>query len=142
MKTDNTINNNGLSVCSLGKENYLVFRPVHRPNQTFYQYDYRHTDGELFSTVAPTLEECQSRRNKWLAQRRKMYKLFIGFRKLGEFNSILEAKQFADNSGLNGIFTLIGDSYRDSWYNSEKNIKTINNHEKGNKAKRNSNFKQ
>lgn len=98
MKIDNTINNNGLSVCTLGKEKYAIFHPAHRPTQTFYQYDYRHTDGELFSTLASTLEECQSRRNKWLDRRSKMYKLFIGFRKLGEFNSILEAKQFADNS--------------------------------------------
>jgi hypothetical protein len=88
------------------------------------------------------LAECHTHRNKWLDRRSKMYKLFIGFRKLGEFNSILEAKQLAENSGLNGIFTLIGYSYRDSWYNSEKNIKTINNHETGNQAKRNSNFKQ
>lgn len=45
-----------------------------------------------------------------------MYKLFIGFRKLGEFSSIREAKQFAHNSGLLGAFNLIGDSYHDSWY--------------------------
>ena len=45
-----------------------------------------------------------------------MYKLFIGFKKLDEFDSILEAKQFADNAGLSGIFTLIGNKYRDSWY--------------------------
>lgn len=52
-----------------------------------------------------------------------MYKLFIGFKKLGEFKSILEAKQFADNSGLAGVFNLIGDKYKDSWYASEKKDK-------------------
>ena len=29
-------------------------------------YDYRHTDGELFSCVAPTLKECRQRRDEWL----------------------------------------------------------------------------
>ena len=118
MKTNDSINDNGCSACEQGNENYTTFCPAHHQNQTFYQYDYRHTDGELFSTAAPTLADCRSRRDKWLANRNKMYKLFIGFRKLGEFDSILEAKQFAGNSGLSGIFTLIGDKYRDSWYAS------------------------
>lgn len=120
MKTENLIDDSGCSICTYGKENYTLFSPAHRPSQTFYQYGYRHTDGELFSTVAPTLAECRSRRDKWLDERSKMYRLFIGFRKLNEFNSILEAKQYANNSGLTGIFTLIGNKYRDSWYASEK----------------------
>lgn len=66
MKT-NSINKNGCSVCEQGQENYTTFRPAYRPKQAFYQYDYRHTDGELFSIVAPTLEECRSRRNEWIA---------------------------------------------------------------------------
>ena len=37
--------------------------------RTFYQYDYRHTDGELFSTVAKTLAECRRRRNEWIAKK-------------------------------------------------------------------------
>lgn len=46
-----------------------------------------------------------------------MYKLFIGFRKLGEFPTILQAKQFATQSNLTGIFSLLGDNnYHDSWY--------------------------
>lgn len=45
-----------------------------------------------------------------------MYKLFIGFRKLGEFGSILAAKQYARDSGYSGMFNLMGDNYRDSWY--------------------------
>ncbi|QGY46377.1 DUF3873 domain-containing protein [Maribellus comscasis] len=120
MKTDNSINNSGCSVCEQGTENYTTLHPAHRPNQTFYQYDYRHSDGELFSTMAPTLEECRSRRDKWLAKRNEMYKLFIGFRKLGEFDSILEAKQFADNSNFSGVFTLLGNNYSDKWFVSEK----------------------
>lgn len=65
----NSINNNGCSVCEQGKENYTTFRPAHRPKQTFYQYDYRHTDGELFTTVASTLAECRTRRNEWLTKK-------------------------------------------------------------------------
>jgi hypothetical protein len=46
-----------------------------------------------------------------------MYKLFVGFRKLGEFDSIYIAKQFAQESGITGAFNLIGtNGYRDSWY--------------------------
>ncbi|MDR1983285.1 MAG: DUF3873 domain-containing protein [Prevotellaceae bacterium] len=64
--TANSINHNGCSVCEAGKENYTTFRPAHRPNTVFYQYDYRDTDGKLFSTVAPTLEKCREKRDKWL----------------------------------------------------------------------------
>ena len=64
--TTNSINHNGCSVCAAGTEKYTTFRPAHRPKSRFYQYDYRHTDGELFSTVAPTLEQCRRKRDKWL----------------------------------------------------------------------------
>jgi len=47
---------------------------------------------------------------------RDMYKLFIDFKKLGEFKTISEAKKYADNSGETGVFNLIGDRYKDSWY--------------------------
>ena len=30
------------------------------------QYDYRDTDGELFSCVRPTLESCRAARDAWL----------------------------------------------------------------------------
>lgn len=45
-----------------------------------------------------------------------MYTLFIGFRKIDVFQSIREAKKFASESDLIGIFSLIGDDYHDSWY--------------------------
>lgn len=51
------------------------------------------------------------------------YKLFIGFRKLGEFPSILEAKHFARKCGLSGTFSLIGKEYRDSWYVANEKLK-------------------
>lgn len=50
------------------------------------------------------------------------YKLFIGFKKLGEFDSISEAKRYADKSGLSGVFNLIGNRYQDSWYISSQKI--------------------
>ncbi|NDV93565.1 hypothetical protein D0T84_01360 [Dysgonomonas sp. 521] len=57
-----------------------------------------------------------------------MYRLYIGFRLLGEFDRILEAKQFAERSGLSGVFNLIGDNYRDSWYVPRwKELKDIQN---------------
>ena len=75
MNTNSINDNNGCSVCEQGKENYTTFRFAHRPKQTFYQYDYRHTDGELFSTVAPTLAECRTRRDEWLNNKSENNKL-------------------------------------------------------------------
>lgn len=52
------------------------------------------------------------------------YKLFIGFKRLGIFDSISEAKKYADRSGLWGAFNLLGDKgYRDSWYVHEKEVR-------------------
>ncbi len=51
------------------------------------------------------------------------YKLFIGFNKLGEFSTISEAKKHANDSGLSGVFNLIGDKYQDSWYVSDISVK-------------------
>ena len=59
----NSINQNGCSICKAGQEIYTKFRPAHRRNTVLYQYDYRHKDGELFSTVAPTLEQCRTKRD-------------------------------------------------------------------------------
>lgn len=53
-----------------------------------------------------------------------MYKLFLGFRKLGEFPTIHDAKKFAQNSKQTGVFTLLGNGYyQDSWYVLESDIK-------------------
>jgi hypothetical protein len=65
-----TLTENGISTTQAnGQEDYVKFSPVHRPNQTFYQYDYRHTDGELFSCVASSLEKCRIKRNTWLSNK-------------------------------------------------------------------------
>lgn len=63
---------NGVSTTiTHGTEQYERFISVHRGKRTlFYQYDYRATDGSLFSTVAKTLKECRQRRDEWLANKK------------------------------------------------------------------------
>ena len=65
---------NGVSTCRLaGAEKYERFQlGIGRRRRTLVQYDYRHTDMELFSCVKPTLDECRAERDKWLmAKERK-----------------------------------------------------------------------
>ena len=53
-----------------GQEDYQEFYSrVTKKN--LVQYDYRHTDGELFSTVKKSLDECRTARDKWLESKRK-----------------------------------------------------------------------
>ena len=65
-----SLNKNGVSITRTpGEEKYVkcclgVFR-----GQIYYQYDYRQTDGELFSTVAKTLAECRRRHDEWIAKK-------------------------------------------------------------------------
>lgn len=58
----------GVSTCTeAGTEKYEKFQiGMGRRRRTLIQYDYRHTDGELFSCVKPTLDECRAERDKWL----------------------------------------------------------------------------
>ena len=69
MSTRMTIN--GVSTCTeAGTEKYEKFQTgIGRRKRTLVQYDYRHTDGELFSTVAKTLAECRHRRDKWIEKK-------------------------------------------------------------------------
>ena len=62
---------NGVSTCqSAGTENYEKFQTgIDRRKRTLVQYDYRHTDGELFSTVVKTLAECRHRQDKWIEKK-------------------------------------------------------------------------
>ena len=71
MKT-NSINKNGCSVCEQGKENYTTFIAGAFRGTEYYQYDYRHTDGELFSNVAKSLEQCRKERDEWLLKKKKL----------------------------------------------------------------------
>ena len=66
MKTDV----NGCSTCPVGCENYEYYNyRYQRKNVRMVQYDYRHTDGELFSCVARSLDEARERRDTWLSRK-------------------------------------------------------------------------
>ena len=115
MKTNSTINNNGCSICEAGKESYTTFHPAHRPTQTFYQYDYRHFDMELFSTVAPTLADCRSRRDEWLNKKTMTQKLddwwfMLSFDELEDITGIVQ-----DRDANNKKDALFIDSCNDFW---------------------------
>lgn len=62
---------NGKSTCLPGQENYESFNySPHRHSKNsreMVQYDYRTPSGKLFSTIAPTLEDCRKRRDQWIA---------------------------------------------------------------------------
>ena len=61
---------NGVSTCTeAGTEKYERFQ-LSVGRRTLVQYDYRHTDGELYSCVKPTLDECRAARDKWLTAKR------------------------------------------------------------------------
>ncbi len=62
-----SITKNGVSTTQAnGQEQYARFVAGAFRGTIYYQYDYRHTDGELFSTVAKSLEECRRRRDEWV----------------------------------------------------------------------------
>lgn len=72
MSTEMTIG--GISTCqTAGTEKYERFQlGTGKHRRTLVQYDYRHTDMELFSCVKSTLDECRAERDKWLmAKERK-----------------------------------------------------------------------
>ena len=64
---------NGVSTCQTAEtEKYERFQTsIGRKRRTLVQYDYRHTDGELFSCVKPTLDECRRLRDEWLNLKNK-----------------------------------------------------------------------
>ena len=62
-----SLNKNGVSITQTpGEEKFVKYCLGAFRGQIYYQYDYRHTDGELFSCVKPTLDECRTAREKWL----------------------------------------------------------------------------
>jgi peptidyl-tRNA hydrolase len=69
MATRMTIN--GVSTCTeVGTEKYERFQSgIGRRRRTLVQYDYRHTDEELFACVKSTLDECREARDKWLNEK-------------------------------------------------------------------------
>lgn len=62
-----TLTVNGVSTTQQkGQEDYTTFTYGGKKR---YQYDYRHTDGELFSTVRSSLSLCREERDKWLSRK-------------------------------------------------------------------------
>jgi hypothetical protein len=49
-----------------GEEQHERFQVPTRRNRFAYQYDYRNTDGELFSCARSTLKECRALRDQWI----------------------------------------------------------------------------
>lgn len=52
-----------------GQEKYVTLIAGAFRGIKYFQYDYRHTDGEFFSTVAKMLEECRKRRDEWFSEK-------------------------------------------------------------------------
>ena len=70
-----SLNKNGVSIPQTpGEEKYVKFCLGAFGGQIYFQYDSRHTDGELFSTVAKTLDECRRRRDEWIAKKEQSNK--------------------------------------------------------------------
>jgi hypothetical protein len=59
---------NGVSTTKdLGQEQYETFtRKVGGKTKKYYSYDFRDHDGELFSCVKPTLQDCRAARDAWV----------------------------------------------------------------------------
>ena len=65
-----SLNKNGVSITQTsGEEKFVKCCLGAFRGQIYFQYDYRHTDGELFSTVAKTLAECRCKRDEWIAKK-------------------------------------------------------------------------
>lgn len=58
---------NGVSTCTTpGEEKYEFFKTHGFRPKTLCQYDYRDTDGVLFSCCMSSLEECRKAKDEWL----------------------------------------------------------------------------
>ena len=62
---------NGVSTCTIaGAEKYEKYQSgIGRKRRTLVQYDYRHVDGDIFSCVCATLEECRKKRDEWMKRK-------------------------------------------------------------------------
>lgn len=68
-----TMTQNGVSTTTqLGTEQYETFMVNGRRGKRVvnFQYDYRHTDGELFSCVKTSLEACREARDLWISKKK------------------------------------------------------------------------
>ena len=67
-----SLNKNGVSITQTpGEEKFVKCCLGAFREQVYFQYDYRHTDSELFSTVAKTLDECRRRCDEWVAKKER-----------------------------------------------------------------------
>ena len=63
---------NGISTTQAGQEQYETFYSAHRGRKVSrVMYDYKTAEGDLFSVVAPTLQECHLKGDEWFAKRNK-----------------------------------------------------------------------
>ena len=67
--TNNSINVNGCSTCEVEQEKYTKCVLGAFLGKIYYQYDYRAKDGELFSALEETLEQCREKRDKWIQEK-------------------------------------------------------------------------
>lgn len=51
-----------------GQEQHEAFKSS-VTRKTAVQYDYRYTNGELFSCIKPTLDSCRAARDAWLQKK-------------------------------------------------------------------------
>jgi len=57
---------NGVSTTAAGQERYETCkRRVCGKTKKYVQYDCRHTDGDLFSCIKPTLDACRAAHDEW-----------------------------------------------------------------------------
>lgn len=64
------ITKDGISTTLAGQEQYeTCFLRIRGKRVSRIMYDYRTDNGELFSVVAPTLEECRHKRDGWLTKK-------------------------------------------------------------------------
>lgn len=72
-----SLNKNGVSITQTpGEEKFVKCCLGAFWGQVYFQYDYRYTDGELFSTIAKTLAECCRERDKWIAKKNRVISKF------------------------------------------------------------------
>ena len=117
MATRMTIN--GVSTCTdAGTEKYERFQSgIGRRKRTLVQYDYRHTDGELFACVKPTLDECRTARNKWLNAKQGKEGNRLNIIKVDGVDSADEKvigkrlQEIAKNATTGGLYTQVGELY-------------------------------
>jgi hypothetical protein len=119
----NSINHNGCSVCKAGEEKYTTFRPAHRPTAVFYQYDYRSKNGELFSTVASTLEQCREKRDKWL-QAKNRKRLFPSTLQMIEAGKRLTKSEMAYQIGHIEPYNIVAISW--DFFKRDEIVETFN----------------